>query len=211
MTPSVVCLVINAGVDEMKTSFELPVGYSEIFRVDLQNDKKKALLVNGLSLLLMVPMFIIGAFIAPIKSLFDFGNGFCAYFLKWGVVLVGMIVYVVLHELVHGVFIKRFSGKKAHYGFTGLYAFAGSDAYFNKRDYIIIALAPVVMWGVVLLVLNLVLPVQWFWCVYLIQIFNISGAAGDFYVTYKFSQMPADILVRDVGVAMNVYSREASK
>jgi hypothetical protein len=89
-----------------------------------------------------------------------------------------------------------------------MYAYAGSEAYFNKKSYIIIALAPVVIWGAVLGVLCAVLPQSWFWVVYLIQIGNISGAAGDFYVTFKFLKLPKDILVNDTGVAMTVYTKK---
>jgi hypothetical protein len=121
--------------------------------------------------------------------------------------MLGYIAYIVLHELVHGIFMKHFSGVKPKYGFTLMYAYAGSEAYFNKKSYIIIALAPVVIWGAVLGVLCAVLPQSWFWVVYLIQIGNISGAAGDFYVTFKFLKLPKDILVNDTGVAMTVYTK----
>ena len=61
--------------------------------------------------------------------------------------------------------------------------------------------------GVVLLALCMLVPAPWFWTVYLIQIGNIAGAAGDFYVVWRFAAMPPDILVRDAGVDMTVYSR----
>ena len=38
---------------------------------------------------------------------------------------------------------------------------------------------------------------------------NISGAAGDLYVSWKFTKLPADILINDVGVSMTVYSKES--
>ena len=98
--------------------------------------------------------------------------------------------------------------KKVKYGFTGLYAFAGSDDYYSKKPYIFIALAPVVLWGVVLAVVNVLVPESWFWIVYMIQVANISGAAGDFFVTFRFSRFPEDILVKDYGVGMVVYSKE---
>jgi hypothetical protein len=66
-----------------------------------------------------------------------------------------------------------------------------------------------VLWGIVLAIVNPFVPTEWFWVVYLIQIANISGAAGDLYVTLKFSRLPGDILVRDYGVGMTVYSKEA--
>ena len=64
------------------------------------------------------------------------------------------------------------------------------------------------VWGIVLLVINLLVPEPWFWVVWLIQINNVSGAMGDIFVTVKFSRMPADILVNDDGVSMRVYARE---
>ena len=130
------------------------------------------------------------------------------YLAKLGVIVVGMIVYIVLHELVHGIVMKYYSKIKPTYGFTGMYAYAGSSAYFCKKHYIIIALAPIVLWGVGLLILNLLVPTGWFWVVYLIQMMNISGAAGDLYVSVSFSKLPEDILINDTGVSMTIYSRE---
>lgn len=63
------------------------------------------------------------------------------------------------------------------------------------------------LWGFVLLILNFLVPPSYFWVVYFIQIANISGAAGDLYVTWKFSRLPRDILVQDYGAGMKVYSR----
>ena len=79
---------------------------------------------------------------------------------------------------------------------------------YDKKNYFFIALAPVILWGVVLAILNVFVPEQWFWVVYYIQIANVSGAAGDLYVTVKFSKMPKDILVTDSGVEMKVYSKQ---
>lgn len=65
-----------------------------------------------------------------------------------------------------------------------------------------------VVWEIVLLILNFIVPMSWFWVVYFIQMGNVSGAAGDLYVTWKFSKLPKDILVKDTGVEMTVYSKE---
>ena len=106
-----------------------------------------------------------------------------------------MFLYLILHELVHGIAMKLCGTKKVKYGFTGMYAFAGSEDYYDKKAYSFIALAPVVLWGIVLAVINPFVPVEWFWIVYLIQIMNVSGAAGDLFVTVTFSRLPQDILV----------------
>ncbi len=190
----------------MNTTDKLPENYSEIYRLDLMNDKKTALIVNGLALLITVPLAVLGQLAVPISSLFSFDTGTVSYFAKFASLLIGMIAYIILHELIHGIFMKKYSGVKPSYGFTGLYAYAGSTAFFNKKHYIIIALAPVVFWGLVLLGLCFIVPKDWFWVVYFIQIMNLSGAAGDIFVTCKFAKLPKDILVNDTGTAMTVYS-----
>lgn len=191
----------------MQSTTQLPEGHTEIFRLNLQKDKKTALLVNGLALLIAAVLIVAASFFVPITRLFDGSEGLGLYVLRFGVLIAGVILYMVLHELVHGICMKRFSGVSARYGFTGLYAYAGSDAYFGKTAYRIIALAPVVIWGIVLVVINLFCGGAWFWVVYFIQVCNIAGAAGDLYVSWKFRGFPPDILVQDTGVSMTVYSR----
>lgn len=193
----------------MKAYTELPRGYREIDSIDLQKNKKLSLLVNGIAMLIALAMAIPMHFVVPMTTLFDMSQGMKAYFIRFLILMVCIVVYMVLHELVHGITMKMCGTKKIKYGFTGVYAFAGSNDYYDKKSYIVIALAPIVVWGVVLLVLNLLVPVQWFWIVYWVQISNISGAAGDLYVTYRFSRLPQDILVQDYGVGMTVYSAEA--
>lgn len=191
----------------MKAIKTLPEGYKEIYSIDLQKDKKMSLLVNliaiAIAILLVVPMI----FLVPISTLFSTENGFGDYAIRFLALIVFMIVYMVLHELVHGIAMKMCGTEKIRYGFTGMYAFAGSDDYYGKKPYIFIALAPVVLWGIVLAIITPLVPIEWFWVVYFIQIINISGAAGDLFVTVRFSRLPKDILVKDHGVGMTVYSR----
>lgn len=194
---------------QMTGTTTLPKDYRELLTIDLQHDRRLALIVNGISAGLMIVFIVLGCLVQPIGVMFDMSSGFGPYLARFGVLLGGIVVYMVLHELVHGIFMRAFSGVRPHYGFTGMYAFAGSRAFFAKVPYVIIALAPIVVWGVVLQILCAVLPAAWFWPVYFIQVTNLSGAAGDLYVTWRFSQLPADILVNDTGVAMTVYSRRA--
>ncbi len=192
----------------MKALQNLPGGYREILSIDLQKDKKTAILVNVIALAIAAIMVAAMQPFISIGTLFDMSQGLLAYGLRFLILLAGIVVYMILHELVHGLTMKACGTKKVKYGFTGLYAFAGSDDYYDKKNYIAIALAPVILWGAVLLVLNFLVPAGYFWVVYFIQISNLSGAAGDLYVTWKFSQLPRDILVRDSGVGMKVYSAE---
>ena len=185
----------------MKAQPTLPETYREIFSIHLQKDKRLALLVNVLALLITVVLFLPMLFFVPFSTLFE-----GASLLKFLTLLFGYVLYLILHELVHGIAMKLCGTKKVKYGFTGMYAFAGSDDYYSKGAYIFIALAPIVVWGIVFAILNIVVPQDWFWVIYLLQISNLSGAAGDLYVTFRFSKLPRDILVRDSGVSMQVFS-----
>ena len=185
----------------------LPEGYRELLRIDMQKNKKEMLLVNGLGFLIFFLLAVPMHFYVSFFTLFSMDEGFLAYTLRFLVLLVGMIVYLVLHELVHGAAMKLCGTKKVKYGFTGMYAFAGSGDYYGKGSYIFIALAPVVLWGVVIALINAFVPESWFWVVYMLQLMNLSGAAGDIYVTCKLSRLSKDILITDSGVAMIVYSK----
>jgi len=185
----------------------LPDGYRELLSIHLQKDKKLALLINAIALAIGIVLGVGMHLIVPIGTLFDMTNGIGPYLLRFGVLLVGEVAYLILHELVHGITMKYYGAKRVKYGFTGLYAYAGSDEYFDKRSYLTIALAPVVIWGIVLLLLQCFVSGGWLWVVWCIQLTNLSGAAGDAYVTMRFSRLPADILVCDSGVGMTVYTK----
>lgn len=191
----------------MRAVKTLPKGYKEIYSIDLQKDKKASLFVNLIAIAILMLLIVPMHFLVPISTLFDMEGGLGNYSIRFLALIVLIIMYMVFHELVHGIAMKICGTEKVKYGFTGLYAFAGSSDYYGKRAYIFIALAPVVLWGIVLAIINPLVPVEWFWVVYIIQVMNISGAAGDLFVTVRFSRFPKDILVRDHGVGMTVYSQ----
>ena len=190
----------------MKALRNLPDGYREICSVDLKKDKKAAVCVNllaiAIAVILVLPMNAVVPFYRSLVSQTDIKD----ILIKYVVLLVLMVLYVILHELVHGIAMKICGTKKVKYGFNGMYAFAGSADYYDKTAYIFIALAPIVLWGVVLAVVNILVSAEWFWVIYIIQVLNLSGAAGDLYVSVKFSRLPRDILVQDYGIGMVVYS-----
>lgn len=192
----------------MKAIENLPEGYGEIYAVNLQKNKKMAIIVNLIAVAIAVIMAVPMHFVVPFSTVFSMENGLFPYILRFAALIILMFLYLILHELVHGIAMKLCGTKKVKYGFTGMYAFAGSKDYYDKKAYIFIALAPVVLWGIVLAAINPFVSVEWFWIVYLIQIMNVSGAAGDLFVTVTFSHLPQDILVQDYGVSMTVFSKK---
>ena len=191
----------------MNSCVELPENYVQTLHINLQKDKKLALIINIAALAVGIVLAVLGHLHIPIWSLLDMSGGMVVYFLRLLAFMAVQVIYILLHELTHGVVMKIFGAPKIKYGFTGLYAFAGCDCYFAKKPYIIIALAPVVLWGIVLAAVCPFLSGGWFWVFYFAQISNISGAAGDAYVTLRFSKLPKDIFVKDDGISMTIYQR----
>ena len=185
----------------------LPENYAESEKIDLVKNKKQMLLVNGLALVLAAALLFLGILIQPegAENIFDFENNALLTALKCLVLCACLFAYIVGHEAVHGAFMWYYSRKKPHFGLSFTYAYAGSEVYFAKRPYLVIALAPLVVWGVLLGVINLLVPADWFWVVWFIQLNNVSGAAGDLFVSVLMSKKPADVLVQDTGTAMTVY------
>ena len=183
---------------------QLPEGYKEIRSVDLGKDKKTFIVINIFAFLILVAMAVLGTIIKPI--IFTVDSKFMYLFI---LTIFFYIIYIIMHEAIHGYFMKKFSGEKVYFGHTWFGAYAGSDAYFNKKHYIIISLSPVVILGIVLFIINAIVPQSYFWVIYFVQMGNLAGAAGDFYVTYLMSKMPDDTLTQDTGVSMTMYSKQS--
>ena len=190
----------------MKSYKTLPNGYKEILSVNFQKEKKTMLLINFMAIIVALIMAVLMHFFVPVFTLFDFSKGFLDIFIRFVTLIIGNVLYFVFHEFIHGMAMKICGTKKVKYGFNGIYAFAASDDYYDKKSYLMIAMAPVVFFGIFLAVLNCIVPTHWFWVVYLIQISNVSGAMGDFYVALYFRKLPADALLQDVEVGTKVYS-----
>ena len=188
----------------------LPDCYSQMEKIDLQNHKRTALWVNILSLALFLAALIPFFCFTDVSSLINaaLNNMGNKTFIAMAAMFAGLILYLSLHELTHGVFMRIFSKTGVKYGFSVLYAYAGSTAYFNKRSYIIIALAPVVIWGIIFAVLTLSTYASYRTCFcifYILGAFNLSGSAGDLYMAVKTGRMDNGILIRDSGTEMVVF------
>lgn len=189
----------------------LPKNYKLSQTVDMQTNKKHAFLINLVAVLVGVALAVPMIFLVPISNLFNMGEmtgtDIFLYILRFAVMLIGSVVYIVLHELVHALFMKIFGATRIKFGFNGLFAYAGSEhEYFKKGPYIIIALAPVVIFFVIYAIIcPFIYTTSWFWVVYFWQIQNVSGAVGDIYVSIRFSKAPKDAYIKDGGTYMEMF------
>lgn len=195
----------------MRACQTLPEGYREVLQINLQEDKKTAFKVNLCSVVVMLATVALGFLFSSAEVLLDTFSDTESDFsslLRLVVLLLAYIAYIVLHELTHAAVMRAVGGGRVCFGFTGLYAYAGSrEDFFDKISYRYIALAPLVVWGIVFAILSAVVPQGWFWVVWLLQAGNTGGVAGDVYVTAVLWKRPETILVRDTGVDMTVFDK----
>ena len=69
--------------------------------------------------------------------------------------LIGCFSYIILHESIHLFFMKLFSKEKLNFSVKFPTISVGSDAKFSKKQFMIIASAPVIVLGILLLLLTL--------------------------------------------------------
>lgn len=182
------------------------LGYKECTRIDLVKNKKEALLVNIYGIIIMVvmavfiPLLIMGGIIE-----FNLETTFPLFFI---VLLISLILYIPLHEIVHGIVLKKYTDEKLSFGWKLVYAYCGSkEAVVDRKEYYAVALAPLLVFSVVfisLMVLNPSLSLVW----YVMEIMNVSGSVGDIYVSIKLrKEKIRDILITDSGTDMSFWSR----
>lgn len=182
------------------------LGYKECTKIDLVKNKKEALLVNIYGIIIMVvmavfiPLLIMGGIIE-----FNLETTFPLFFI---VLLISLILYIPLHEIVHGIVLKKYTDEKLSFGWKLVYAYCGSkEAVVNRKEYYAVALAPLLVFSVVfisLMVLNPSLSLVW----YVMEIMNVSGSVGDIYVSIKLrKEKSRDILITDSGTDMSFWSR----
>ena len=185
----------------------LPEGWKMAREIDLLHDRQTFLRVNKLCAGLTVGVLALGL---VIYLLWPWAFPLAGWGAQAVAALLGTLAYMLLHEAVHGVCIWAYVRRRPRFGFGGGYIWTGlKDAYFDKPSYLVIALSPVVVWGVVLLALGLALP-AWFPAICFVQSINLGGAAGDYYVAHALRSLPDETLCNDTGVAMRFYVKESA-
>lgn len=194
---------------------ELPKGYREVFHINAK-DKGTALWLSLGSLaittvvfvLLLIPVFKSGIDISNVKP--------SEFFIFYGVFVISMIGYVVLHELTHGVVYKAMTGEKLTFGITPAAAFCGVPNIFTYRKCALASIfAPMVVWTLVLVPVVLILGLTntlYYIGFSFIFAMHLGGCIGDGFIgcllLFKYKQNK--ILIRDTGPEQFIYSYRKS-
>ena len=196
----------------------LPEGYVLAYHLNAK-DKKIGIILN------LVALGVLAAVVALGAVALCFGGGQMIEttpvlkIASLSAFVVSIVVYIVLHELVHGIAYKSQTGEKLTFGMSWSCAFCGVPNIFVKRRTAIIALvSPLIVFtlvfGALCVVTYFVHPSLYILSLFLLG-YHLGGCSGDIYVTYLFAirfKSPS-VLMRDTGPEQYFYvkSEDAAK
>ena len=186
----------------------LPAGYREALLIDAGN-KKLGILLNVIAFAITVLILFL---VVPLLHLREQLTVLSITLPKLIVFTLSPIVYLVAHELVHGVAYKLLTGQKLTFGFTLTVAYCGvPNIYVYRKTALISLLAPFTVFTLLFGGLTLFLrdPVLRLISAILLAL-HIGGCVGDLYDTflYLFRLRAPDTLMNDTGPAQRFYVKE---
>ena len=189
---------------------ELPEGYRQVFEIDAKNGRTGVVL-NLVALLFGVLVFLPFVFGFGFRTLFN-PEARSRYWLMLGTYLGGYILYIILHELVHGAAYKLLTRRKLTFGFALTVAYCGvPDIWVYRRASLIATLAPFVVFTAVFLPLALFVRTPGLQVAFILLFCShVAGCTGDLYGAYLmlFRFRDPKLLVRDTGPKQTYYLPE---
>jgi hypothetical protein len=192
---------------------ELPPGYKLAFHINAK-DKGTAILLSLGSLaitavvfiLLLIPLFKSGIDLSRVSPL-----GFFRFYLNF---LFYTVLYIVLHELTHGLVYKIMTGEKLTFGITSAAAFCGVPKIYTYRRCALAAiLAPLVVFtiiiGAIVLFLSFASPLYYVGFSFIFAL-HLGGCIGDGYLGYLLlTRFKSDsVLMKDTGPEQFIYEKK---
>lgn len=210
----------------MKARTTIPPGYSQQAVLDpLKNWKYAVAAVLTGSALLVVTIWLLTQFITTFRPaalagirLSDMltttatGTLFSLPFILIRDFVIALILVLIIHELVHGLFYWGFSGRRPRFGLQGLapYTAAPPGVYFSRNQVLVVGLAPLVLLTLVGVPLMLVVPMLLVPILLFFVALNAGGSAMDLLMVISLLSFSADTVMEDNGVKSIVYGLDGA-
>ena len=187
----------------------LPEGYAPSGGINLKKNKRLAITLNIVAFFVVVPTFyLLSSFAALVRpSIVNTSGTITAS----GVVgLIGLVVVLfTIHEVVHGFFFWVFTRSRPVFALRLFYAYAGApDWYMPTRQFLIVALGPLIVIGVLGILLMLLVPESWVLSIAILVALNTGGSAGDLLVLTHLFKLSPTCLANDTGDAITFYEHQ---
>jgi hypothetical protein len=193
---------------------ELPADYHEVKHLTANSLQAQVLLNLAALIPLYLMILFMNRWLAFVRSVRGANEGGDAAF-DIIIVFVTLFGVLLLHEWLHGLAISWY-GHRARYGAKALalgpikipaMLYATTDnGLFRRHEFIVIALAPLVVITLLGMVLGFFVPDRWHFYLALFVALNAGGAIGDMWMTWVVLRYPASALVRDEADSISVYT-----
>jgi hypothetical protein len=189
----------------LRDTAELPRTYGEHRTVDFKKDMNFAVAVQGLfALMALVAVAAALLLDLPLETSWS-------AILTISVTTFACLIYMAVHEATHGVVLQILTKLKPSYGMRFPFLTTGNHAYLTRRSAVVVALAPAVIWGILLAAALLTLPQDYLRTAYILLALNFAGSTGDFVEVYVVSRQQPDALVQDDGDKVHVFVPQDSR
>ena len=189
----------------------LPEGYVQTGEINLKKNRRLAIALNLIAVPVAALSFFLLLFFAGFvrPSLMDTTGTITVG--VWLVVLGLMVLLFTIHELIHGFFFWVFTRSRPVFALRLFYAYAGApDWYIPTRQFMIVALGPLVIIGVVGMLLMLLVPESWVVLIVIMVAFNTGGSVGDLLVFTHLLKLSPTSLANDTGDVMSFYEHPST-
>ncbi|RLC56381.1 MAG: hypothetical protein DRH89_05795 [Candidatus Cloacimonadota bacterium] len=194
----------------MNTSTKtLPEGYVLSGEINLKKNKRLTITLNIVAFFVFILSFFLLSSLAALvrPDLMNTSGSITAVGLA---VIVGlMFLFMTIHELIHGFFFWVFTRSRPVFAIRLFYAYAGApDWYIPIRQFMIVALGPLVIIGAVGLLLILLVPISWIMFIIFFVAMNTGGSAGDLLVFIRLFKLSPMCLANDIGDVFTFYEHQ---
>jgi hypothetical protein len=191
---------------------DLPEYYHNLKTLNLSNTRA----VISMNLAAIPLLFLFGWFFTRSVYYFQPGNppsdgflGIISIISIWRIiaVILSIILMLVFHELVHGIFFWLFTHERPKFALKAGYAFAAApEWYLPKFQYVMVGLSPFIIISLVSIVLAWnTSPILSPYFI-LIATFNAAGSLGDLIVVGWVLRQPKTIFIKDEGDIFSSYA-----
>lgn len=186
----------------------LPAAYHEVLYWRVTEKTSRLILIQVLALVSFVLFGLLFASLAISMGKLPTSGSFTLGLRESGALCIGIVLTVVVHELTHGLVMRR-AGATPRYGifWKGLMLYATSSGYtYHRTTYAVILLAPFVLISA-LAVLGIWLVPGLLWVILFIicGAVNASGAIGDLWMTQIVLRYPRTARIMDDRDGMRIF------
>ncbi len=188
---------------------KLPEGYKEALALDA-NDRESSVKIRKIAVISAVVLFNACFFLYALPRIHEIAAGFSI--IKCVGFILAYFVYIILHELTHGIVYKLLTGQKLTFGFKPPAAYCGvPNIYIYRTTSLCSLFAPFTVYSIVFAVLFLLIGDP-FSKVLILVLFamHITGCAGDLYGVGLFLSRFKDpaTLRKDTGPVQIYYTKD---